>query len=269
MPRLVRPGGVELLWRERGAGPTVVQAPYWSGHPQVYEALLSDLARDHKVVTFDARGTGESTCSGPYDMETDCADLQAIIEGAGGGAVVLGVADGCNRAVHVAARRPDLVAAVVAFGAGPLARMHFQGSEGLVASDAVVNAFLSMLERDYRGALRTLLAGTSRQMSDDELRERVSFQLTYCPQDTAVARVRAWAEDDPTTSARKTADRLWIFSAPDAAGPWLPPPEERKRLIEKLTPRAHVEETASGEGPISSPDVVALAIRRITEPLRP
>ena len=48
--RLERPDGVELHWEERGEGPPVVLAPYWSGHPGVYEDLLSDLARDHRVV---------------------------------------------------------------------------------------------------------------------------------------------------------------------------------------------------------------------------
>ncbi len=141
--------------------------PTGPGHPGVYEVLLSDLARDHRVVTWDARGTGESTRAGPYDMQTDCSDLEAILEAAGGGAVVISTADGANRGVRVAVGRPDLVAAVVALGTAPFARMHFEGSEGMIASDTVVGAFIKMLERDYRGALRTLLAATNAQMSED------------------------------------------------------------------------------------------------------
>jgi pimeloyl-ACP methyl ester carboxylesterase len=265
MPRLRRPDGVELHTEQRGEGALVALAPYWSGHPGVYEGLLSELARDRRVLTLDARGTGESTRAGPYDMATDCADLEAVLEDAGGQAVVIGTADGANRAVHVAARRADLVAAVAILGGAPFARAHFEGGEGMVASDAVVGAFIEMLERDYRGALRTLLSATNKQMSDDELRERVAFQLTYCPQEAGAARVRAWAEDDPTASAREIADRLWIFAAPDVAGPWLPPAEERKGLTEKLMPRAHVEWAEAGTGPISRPDLAAAAIRRITE----
>ncbi|TMK74059.1 MAG: alpha/beta hydrolase [Actinobacteria bacterium] len=211
-PRPDRGGGqanqVEAS-RERGQGPLVVLAPYWSGHPGVYEALLSDLARDHRVVTWDARGTGQSTPAGPYDMETDCSDLAAIVDQAGGDAVVISTADGANRAVRVAASRKDLVAAVVALGTAPFARMHFEGSEGMIASETVVGAFINMLERDYRGALRALLSATNAQMSEPELRERVAFQISYCPQEPAAARVRAWAEDDPTAAARETGERLW------------------------------------------------------------
>src|SRR5436190_11452828 len=132
MPRVQRPDGVELHWDGQGEGPLVVLVPYWSGHPGVYEGLLSDLARDHRVAAFDARGTGASTRRGPYDMETDGADLEAVLETLGQGAVILSIADGANRAVRVGALRPDLVAGVVAIGAGPFARAQFAGGDSLV-----------------------------------------------------------------------------------------------------------------------------------------
>ncbi len=185
-----------------------------------------------------------------------------------GPATILSVVNGANVAVHLAARRPDLVAAVVAFGAGPLAREHVLGGEGLVASEAVVDAFLKMLESDYRGALRNLLTSTNPQMSEPEVRERVADQVEYCPQEAAIARVHAWVEDDPTTAAKAVGPRLWVFSAPDVAGPWLPSAEARRKLIGTLMPEARVEETRSGEGPISRPDLSAAALRRVTALVR-
>ena len=268
MARLERPGGVELHTEEWGEGPLVVLAPWWSGHPGVYEGLLADLARDHRVVSWDARGTGQSTRTGPYDMETDCSDLEAILEEAGGDAVVICTADGANRGVRVAASRKDLVAAVVALGTAPFARMHFEGSEGMIASDNVVRAFMEMIERDYRGALRTLLSATNSQMSEEELRERVGIQVAYCPQEPAAVRVRDWAADDPTAAARETGERLWILASPDVAGAWLPSAPERRRLTEKLIPEAHIEEGEAGAGPVSQPGLTADVIRRISAPLR-
>jgi hypothetical protein len=105
-------------------------------------------------------------------------------------------------------------------------------------------------------------------MSEPELRDRVAVQVSYCPPEPALARVRAWADDDPTAAAQEIGERLWILSAPDVAGPWLPPPDERRRLVETLTPRAHVEEGEAGWGPISRPGISAASIRRITERLR-
>ena len=264
MARLQRPDGIELHLEQRGEGHPIVLAPYWSGSSGIYSDLLSDLERDHRVVTWDARGTGESTRAGPYDIATDCGDLEAILDHLGGAASVIGVANSCNVAVQVAARKPDLVDAVIAFGAGPFTRADFAGSEAMVASDGVVAAFLEMLQRDYRGALRTMLSATNSQMSDDQLRERVAFQASYCPQEAAIARVRAWADDDPTQAAADVGDRLWIFSSPGAAGLWLPPAEERRRLVERLMPDAHVQEVDEDAGPISRPDLMADAIRRVT-----
>jgi pimeloyl-ACP methyl ester carboxylesterase len=268
MASLQRPGGVELRYRERGEGPLVMLAPYWSGYPDVFTAFLSDLARDHCVVTWDARGTGESTRTGPYDVQTDGGDLEAMLEQVGGAAAVIGVANGCNIVVHVAARRPDLIDAALAFGAGPFARADFQGSDAMIGSDSVVAAFLEMLQRDYRGALRTMLTATNPQMSEQELRDRVDLQASYCPQEAAIGRVREWAEDDPTESAAAIGSRLWIYSSQAVAGAWLPPLGERQRIIRRITPEAHVEEVSDEAGPVSRPDLVAAAIRRVTAPQR-
>ena len=66
----------------------------------VFGGLLADLAPDHRMVSYDLRGTGESSREGPYDIATDALDLAALIEQLGEPAVVLGLADGCNRAVQ-------------------------------------------------------------------------------------------------------------------------------------------------------------------------
>ena len=262
MPHVERPDGAELHFEGTGEGTTLVLAPYWSGHPTVFAGLIANLARDHQVVTCDARGTGQSTRLGPYDIETDSGDLEAILDHMGGAAGVIGVANGCNYVVHVAARRPDLVGTAFAFGAGPFSRADFAATEGMIGSDSVIDAFLEMLQRDYRGALRTVLAATNPQMSEEEIRERVDLQVAYCPQEAAATRVREWADDDPTDSAAALGDRLWILSAPDVAGPWLPSIEERRRIIGERMPDAHFETTEEEAGPVSRPDVVADLIRR-------
>ena len=268
MPAIERPGDVELHYDARGDGPLVMLAPYWSGHPGVYEGFLSDLSRDHRVITWDARGTGESTREGPYDIETDSADLEAVLQHFGPAAIVIGVANSCNVATHVAARRGDLIGMLLAFGAGPFALRDFAGSEAMLSSEGVVTAFLEMLERDYRGALRTVFSSTNAQMSEEELRNRVSFQISYRPQDAAVARVRAWATDDPTEEEAALGDRLRVFSSDAVAGTWLPPLSERREIMARIMPEARVEQVADDAGPISRPNLVASAIRRMTESAR-
>jgi pimeloyl-ACP methyl ester carboxylesterase len=261
VPTLTRPDGVEIHWEERGRGPLVVLAAYWSGHPGVHENLAADLARDHRVVTYDARGTGGSSRTGPYDIETDTGDLEALVEEAGEPAAVLSIANGANVATRLGARREDLVSTVVSIGTAPIWAGALEGAEGMLGSDTVRDAFIEMVGRDYRGAMRSFLAATNPQMSEEELRERVAFQVGYCPREAAVGRLRAWEEDNPTDDASALGERLVVLRGRDVAGPWLPPEADLDELASSLMPEARVVEVA--EGPVSRPDLAAAAVRRI------
>jgi pimeloyl-ACP methyl ester carboxylesterase len=269
VPTLSRPDGTQIHFEVQGDdGPTVVLASYWSWSPGVFEELLTDLAADHRVVTYHLRGTGQSSRNGPYDMETDAGDLEAVAEAAGGPIVLAATQDSANRSAKLAARRPELVRIVVTFGTAPIARSAFEGREAMLASDTVVDAFLEMLEHSYRGGMRTLAEATNPQMSEDELRERVDAQVEFCSPDAALGRVRAWAEDDPREESRALGDRLWIFSASSVADRWLPPAEELARLTEQMLPQANVVEFEPDSGPTTQPHKAAEEIRRVTAPLR-
>jgi pimeloyl-ACP methyl ester carboxylesterase len=267
VPELTRPDGTRIHYEVRGdSGPPVVLGTYWTWSPGVYEPLLDELASDHRVVTYHLRGTGQSSRRGPYDMETDSGDLEALLEEIEGAALLFSTADGTNRAARVAVRRPDLVAALITFGTAPIARAQFTDSEGMLGSDSVVGAFFETFERNYRTGLRTLIEATNQQMSEDELRERIDVQAEFSPQEAALGRLRAWMEDDPGADARALGDRLWIFSAGGVAGPWLPPKEELDRMTAETLPDAHVAEIEPG--PVSRPDLVAEMMRRVSAPLR-
>ena len=78
MPVLRRPDGVDLAWGEQGEGPLIVLANQFFGRAETFDGLIRDLTRDHRLVTYNLRGTGESTRDGPYDMETDAALLLVL-----------------------------------------------------------------------------------------------------------------------------------------------------------------------------------------------
>jgi pimeloyl-ACP methyl ester carboxylesterase len=266
MPFIERPGGVKIHWEQSGSGPLVVLAPYVNSHPSVYDPLVEELTGDHRLVRYDDRGTGESDRTGPYDMETGAGDLEAVIEDAGGPAVVVTLADTAHRAARVAARRPDLVDALVMPGGSPAGRKELEGSEAMVASDSVVDAFMSMGETDYRGALRTVVAAANPQMTEDEVRERIRLTVDYLPQETAVARWRAWADDDATVAGRACGDRLWLLYSDDMSGGWFPAGHEGRRLSQRLFPEAHIEKVE--DGMVSRPDLIARVVRRVTSGAR-
>jgi pimeloyl-ACP methyl ester carboxylesterase len=263
---LDREPGIQIHWEERGDGPPVVLAPYSNFHPSVYDPIAAELEPDHRVICYDDRGAGLSTRAGPYDMDTGAADLAAVIESSGGTAVVVGLGDAVNRAVRVCAERPELVEAIVTPGGIPVGRHRLGASEAMAASDTVVNAFLSMCETDYRGALRSLVTAGNRQMSEDEIRERVRMQAEYQPQETTVARLRAWVEDDSLELARACHSRLWLLFAEDTGGGWFPAGRQAAELSRKLFPDAHVEQVE--DGLVSRPDLTAAVVRRVTSPLR-
>jgi pimeloyl-ACP methyl ester carboxylesterase len=266
MPHLVRPDGVKIHWEERGSGPLVVLAPYAMAYPAVYDPLEAELVRDHRVVRYDDRGTGASDRDGSFDMETGADDLEAVLDEVGRPSVLIALGDAVHRAARVTARRPDLVDALIVPGGSPAGRKRLEDSDALVASDSVVDAFLSMGATDYRGALRTAVSAANPQMSDAELRERVSRQVSYQPQETVIPRWRAWAEDDATDAARACGDRLWLLYSENMSGGWFPAGEEGRRLARRLFPEAHVEEIE--DGMISRPDVTGGFVRQVTASAR-
>jgi hypothetical protein len=116
--------------------------------------------------------------------------------------------------------------------------------------------------------MRNLMEATNPQMSDEELRGRVDAQVKFTPAEAALGRLLAWTEDDPRRECRELGDRLWIFSAGNVAGPWLPPSEELERIRREAMPDAKVVEFEADSGPISEPHKAAEEIRRVTAPLR-
>ncbi len=264
MPYLERPDGIEIYWEERGSGPLVVLANQFFGYPEVYQGLIDDISRDHRVVTYDLRGTGRSTRSGPYSMVTDAADLTALLEELGGGALVYGMGDGCNRAVKVAAEHPDLVRAIVTSGGNPVGQVAARGTESLAASPSVLQALLSMMDTDYRAALNTMIANANPDTSEEEVRERVNRIVAHCPHEAAAPRLHDWIHDETSLEdSRAVGDRLVMLEF--GGTPWFN--EELLPITRKLLPEARIEEVEAGV--ISRPDIAAEVVRRITaaEPL--
>jgi pimeloyl-ACP methyl ester carboxylesterase len=259
---LRRPDGVELHWEEQGQGPLVVivhQLP-WS-FPQVYAELIDDLARDHRVVTYDARGCGASTRRGPYDAETDTGDLLALAEAAGGGALAIAVGYGYNIAARVAAARPDAISDLVCVtpaAAAILPRSELREADVMGGSDSVVEMITQLMRTDQRAAVRTLLGAVNPDLSEDELRERAAYVGSYVSPESTLRRSEAWMADDASEYARALGGRLRILH-PEAE----PIYEGALRTrVTELFPEAVVEEVPGG--PISRPQLIADWVRRVS-----
>ena len=258
MPSARTPDGVDLHWEARGDGPTVVIANQFFSSPDVFGGLIDLLAEHHRVITYDPRGIGLSTRQGPYDLATDAADLAVLIESAcDEPAVVVSMADGSNRAVRTAAERPGVVRAIVCVAGNPVSRTAIEGGEGLAASDSVIEALLSMMDTDYRGALRTMISTANPDLDEESVRSRVNSGVERCPQEAAAPRMRSWIEDDALERTRSLGDRLWILE--DGSNPWF---LETTRRTAELLPEAHVHLVE--DGAVSRPEIAASYISDIT-----
>jgi pimeloyl-ACP methyl ester carboxylesterase len=78
--------------------------------------LSRRLDATHRVIRYDRRGYGRSVDVGPpWTVDANIDDLEAVLAAASAPALVFGHSFGGNVALGLAARRPDLVAAVVVY----------------------------------------------------------------------------------------------------------------------------------------------------------
>jgi pimeloyl-ACP methyl ester carboxylesterase len=255
VPTLERPDGAKIHWEQRGEGAALYLAhnPMIST-PSTFDALIDDLARDHRVVTWDPRGVGRSSRDGPYELDTDADDLAALVEAVARPGVVMAI--GLNPTPLVLVdRHPELVAAVVLAGGLPqLEPTDTTEAQWLLQSDSVTTAILQMARTDPRALVRAMITLGNPQLNEVELRERVEVQLSYCPVEAGLARVGPYLGHDVRRTCEVLAERLWIVSWESPMAPGRPLDQVRAAL-----PRAHVVE--ADDGPLSRPDLTAGVVR--------
>jgi pimeloyl-ACP methyl ester carboxylesterase len=250
--------GVVLHVDARGDGPLVVLAHGLWAPPDVLAALRDDLAADHRVLTYDARGTGQSDQTGPYDLATDVADLAEIIGAHGPPATFVGVGAGSTVALHVVAAHPDLATAVLCPSGSPVNMVVGAGREGIAGSRSVFHLLSEQAQRDYRGFLRSIVSSTNPQLDDDGVSERVNHVVEYIPHEVMLERMRAWLGVDAAAMCLAAGPRLTILL--HEADPWTS--VGALEATRELLPEAQVLEVE--DGPLSRPDITADVVRRIT-----
>ena len=138
--------GVKVFYEVFGSGdPTVMLLPTWSIiHSRHWKLQVPDLARRHRVVTFDGRGNGRSdrpAGAEAYRPAEFTADALTVMDATGterAGLVALSL--GATWALELGALHPERVAGIVFIGpALPLA---------LLSSDRLAHSFTEPLDTD-------------------------------------------------------------------------------------------------------------------------
>ena len=106
MKKILSKDGTAIAVDRTGSGPPLVFVDgamcYRASGPS--RPMAEALAGHFTVFTYDRRGRGDSSNGGPYDVQREVDDLDAVIREAGGQAVVLGVSSGAALALEAASR---------------------------------------------------------------------------------------------------------------------------------------------------------------------
>jgi pimeloyl-ACP methyl ester carboxylesterase len=104
MSTTVSADGTKIAYTRAGSGPALVLVDgamcYRGSSPN--DALAKELAAHFTVYTYDRRGRGESTDTGPYTVGREVEDIAALVKEAGGEAFLFGISSGAALALEAA-----------------------------------------------------------------------------------------------------------------------------------------------------------------------
>ena len=104
--RVISADGTAIAFDRSGAGPVIILvhgAFTTRAHP-ILSDVAAALAPWFTVVNYDRRGRGDSGDTQPYAVERELEDLTALLEMAGGPAMVFGGSSGAGLALRAASR---------------------------------------------------------------------------------------------------------------------------------------------------------------------
>jgi len=256
VPELERPDGARIHYEVRGEGPLVVLSLGFAATPATYEGIVADLARDHRVVTWEPRGCGRSSAEGPFDIDTDAGDLSALISAVGGPAVAWAAGHSVDVTISAAAA-DGVIRAIVTAGIVTALRDHLEGTEAFAGSQTVTEMLIGQLRRDPRGAVRATVGSLNPQLDEEGLKARIDETLAYSSPETTLERLESWLpRASPLDALRELGDRLAILW--QEGDPWQSGAIPRVR---ELLPDARIVEVE--DGALSRPDLAAAVVREL------
>ncbi|MBV9206446.1 MAG: alpha/beta hydrolase, partial [Actinobacteria bacterium] len=112
---IARTGGGDLYYEEKGDGVPIVLIHPAGATASTWGGLPGALAQTGRVIAYDRRGCGRSGGEPVRSIPAHAADAAALLDILGAApAVAAGISVAATIAIDLAARRPDLVRAVIA-----------------------------------------------------------------------------------------------------------------------------------------------------------
>ncbi|HUF70794.1 MAG TPA: alpha/beta fold hydrolase, partial [Longimicrobiales bacterium] len=116
--------GVQLAFSMIGQGPPVMKTGNWMTHLEfdlespIWRHLYRELAKDHTLIRYDARGNGLSDrTADEISSDAFVGDLEAVADAAKiARFALLGISQGCSVAIAYAVRHPERVSHLILYG---------------------------------------------------------------------------------------------------------------------------------------------------------
>ena len=116
MPTVTSQDGTKIAFDKVGSGPVVILVN-GAGVSRASDPFMGNLAellgKHFTVYNYDRRGRGDSGDTQPFAREREIEDLQALIEDAGGKAMVFGISSGGVVTLDAAAVTPGMTRVAV------------------------------------------------------------------------------------------------------------------------------------------------------------
>jgi class 3 adenylate cyclase/pimeloyl-ACP methyl ester carboxylesterase len=116
--------GVQLAYSKIGQGPPLMKTGNWMTHLEydlespIWRHLYRELAKDHTLVRYDARGNGLSDRAvDEISFDAFVSDLEAVANAANVTRfALLGISQGCAVSIAYAVRHPERVSHLILYG---------------------------------------------------------------------------------------------------------------------------------------------------------
>ena len=138
--------GVRIAYAEVGTGPPLLKAANWLNHLEhdwespIWSHLLRELAAEHRLIRYDARGNGLSDWEvDDISFEAFARDLESVVEATGiDRFALLGISQGCAVSIAYAVRHPQRVSHLVLYGGFARGRRKRGSPEEVEQADALL-----------------------------------------------------------------------------------------------------------------------------------
>lgn len=245
MKQLIRfcttPDGVRIAYSTTGEGPPLVKAANYLTHLEhdwngpVWRHWLLGLSETHRLIRYDARGSGLSDWDVPsYSMEDWVRDLESVVDTLELDRFpLLGISQGAAVCIAYADKHPERVSRLVLYGGYARGRFHRNlDDQGRQEAEALINLIRVGWGQEnpaFRQLFSTML------MPDANLEQMASLnqlaQISTTPENASRMERAFYQIDVQEQAARVSVPTLILHTRQDGSIPM-----EESRLLAAMIP---------------------------------